>query len=151
MLQELQESSSSFLVATFFIGETQWGIDTLRVQEIIRVVNVTPVRNAPGYISGIINLRGKIVTVIDLGRKLELSDSEPGQDSRIIIVDWSDEHIGLLVDRVADVVPADKPQIAPAPSNVKGVQASFLEGVLRTQEKLIAILEIDKILSLNKS
>ncbi len=149
MLQELQESASSFLVSTFYIGETQWGIDTLRVQEIIRVVDVTPVRNAPGYICGIINLRGKIVTILDLGKKLQLTDSAAGEDSRIIIVDSNDEHVGLLVDRVADVIPADRPQIAPPPSNVKGVQAAFLEGVLRTQESLIAILEIDKILSLS--
>lgn len=147
MLLQLQESESSVLISTFFIGETLWGIDTLRVQEVIRVSDVTPVRHAAPSVAGVINLRGKIVTIVDLGKKLALPQATAAAETRIIIVEWNSEYVGLLVDRVSDVVNAEISQIAPAPSNVQGVQGSFLEGVLRTRESLISILGIDKILA----
>ena len=147
MLLQLQESESSVLISTFFIGETLWGIDTLRVQEVIRVSDVTPVRHAAPSVAGVINLRGKIVTIVDLGKKLALPQATSAAETRIIIVEWNNEYVGLLVDRVSDVVNAEISQIAPAPSNVQGVQGSFLEGVLRTRESLISILGIDKILA----
>ena len=147
MLLQLQESESSVLISTFFIGETLWGIDTLRVQEVIRVSDVTPVRHAAPSVAGVINLRGKIVTIVDLGKKLALPQATSAAETRIIIVEWNSEYVGLLVDRVSDVVNAEISQIAPAPSNVQGVQGSFLEGVLRTRESLISILGIDKILA----
>jgi len=147
VLLQLQESESSVLISTFFIGETLWGIDTLRVQEVIRVSDVTPVRHAAPSVAGVINLRGKIVTIVDLGKKLALPQATSAAETRIIIVEWNNEYVGLLVDRVSDVVNAEISQIAPAPSNVQGVQGSFLEGVLRTRESLISILGIDKILA----
>lgn len=147
MLLQLQESESSVLISTFFIGETLWGIDTLRVQEVIRVSDVTPVRHAAPSVAGVINLRGKIVTIVDLGKKLALPQATSAAETRIIIVEWNNEYVGLLVDGVSDVVNAEISQIAPAPSNVQGVQGSFLEGVLRTRESLISILGIDKILA----
>jgi len=147
VLLQLQESESSVLISTFFIGETLWGIDTLRVQEVIRVSDVTPVRHAAPSVAGVINLRGKIVTIVDLGKKLALPQATSAAETRIIIVEWNNEYVGLLVDGVSDVVNAEISQIAPAPSNVQGVQGSFLEGVLRTRESLISILGIDKILA----
>ncbi len=146
--REKREAGESFLVSTFYLGETLIGIDTIHVQEITKVVQITRVPRAPEYIVGIINLRGRIVTVMDLGSKLEIDPLEIRTGSRIMIVGWQDEYVGLLVDRVAEVIPAEKQQIMQSPANVKGVQGKFFEGVYRYDDHLIAILDIDEVLML---
>jgi len=147
MEQLSQESSNAFLVSTFHIGETLWGIDTLKVQEVIRVVDVTCVHHAPDYIVGIINLRGKIVTIIDLSKKLHLPKLETTEKSRIIIVKWNMEYVGFLVDSISDIVNTEKDKIQPPPSNINGAQGKYFKGIYHTEDQLIAILKVEKVLS----
>lgn len=138
-------------MATFYIGKAICGIDILKVQEINRqTIQMTRVPQAQEYISGVLNLRGRIVTVMDLGRKLGLSPTELSDDSRNIIVNSQNEHIGLLVDRISDVVPADRSEILPPPSNVGGVQGKYFEGVFQIQQGLIAVLDIEEVLKVEE-
>jgi len=90
-------------LATFYVGEALCGMDILKVQEINKQMEVTRVPQAPEYVSGVLNLRGRIVTIIDLGKKLGLSPTQPTEASRNIIVNSQEEHIGLLVAGIADV------------------------------------------------
>ena len=136
----------SFLVSTFFIEDTRFGIDTSRVQEIIKVIDITNIHHAPEYIMGAINLRGKIVTIMNLGRKLVLSPTEIDDEARIMIADWGDEYVGLLVDKVSDVIVVERERIKPAPSNVKGAQGRYFEGVYETEDGLVGILNVDEVL-----
>ncbi len=141
-----KDAQQTFLVATFYLGSTFMGIETLRVQEIIRIVDVTRVHHAQDHILGIVNLRGKIVTIVDLSKKLDLPESDLTDDSRIVIVDWKDEYIGLLVDRILDVRSVDRRDFEPPPTNIQDLQGKYLQGVFRGADHLIAIVDVDKVL-----
>ncbi|MBN1931625.1 MAG: chemotaxis protein CheW [Desulfobacterales bacterium] len=138
-------------LATFYIGEALCGIDILKVQEINKVTNLTRVPQAPEYVSGILNLRGSIVTIIDIGRKMGLEPLEDIEQSRIIIVKFENEYVGLLVDRIADIEVAEADKISPTPSSVKGVDEKFFKGVLRTERDLILILDVKEVLKVDES
>ncbi|MCD4742565.1 MAG: chemotaxis protein CheW [Desulfobacteraceae bacterium] len=133
-------------LATFFVGGALCGINILNIQEINKHFEITKVPQSSDFVVGILNLRGKIVTIIDLSKKLELSEIKQGKDSRNIIVNSSDEHIGLLVDSISDVVHSSENQLEPPPSNLDGIKGKFFSGVLKTEDKLIGILDIDEVL-----
>lgn len=147
MAEYSDEEGQSLLLATFQVRNAFYGLDTTSVQEVILVGESTRVHHAPQYVRGIINLRGKIVTVIDLGCKLNDQAIQVGEDSRIIIVSWMGEQIGLLVDGVADVVSLDPASIEATPANVGHLQTRFLEGVYPDMGRLIGILNLDAVLA----
>lgn len=140
---------SSTLISTFFLGETVWGLDTLDAQEVIRVSEITKVHNAEGYILGIINLRGKIVTVIDLSDKLGLGVSTISEASKIIIVEWKGEHIGLLIDSISDVIDIEKKFLTSAPAAMHGTRGGYIDSVYQSGQQLIAILNIKAVLEVS--
>lgn len=133
-------------LATFYVGDALCGMDILDIQEINKHTKMTDVPQSPEYVMGILNLRGRIVTVIDLGKKLGLSSIELSGESRNIIVKSEDESIGLLVDSLADVVPADSEKVEPAPANMGGVQGKYFQGVFKTENSLIGILDVEEVL-----
>jgi purine-binding chemotaxis protein CheW len=134
------------LVATFQLGEGAFGLDTTLIQEVVMVGELTPVRHAPDYVAGIRNLRGRIITVIDLCVRLGLGAVEIGPESRILIADWKGEPIGLLVDRVADAISVEAGHLETAPPNLHGVQMQKLRGVFRTGDRLAALLDLTAVL-----
>jgi purine-binding chemotaxis protein CheW len=146
-------------LCTFFIGDRPFGVDILKVLEINKNRTITPVPRAPESVVGVMNLRGRIVTVIDLAGKLGLSGNDLGRDTgdesaedsgargRTIIVRSREEHIGLRVDRVGDVVPVRPADVAPPPVHIDGVLGKFTEGVLRQDGILIGILDIEAVLA----
>lgn len=133
-------------LATFYVGDALCGMDILKVQEINKLMEMTKVPQAPDYMIGILNLRGQIVTIIDLGQKLGLGKAEIGSESRNIIINAPGEHVGLLVSRISDVVMADPDKIEPAPANMSGIQGGFFTGVYKTESKLIGILDVKEVL-----
>ena len=135
-------------LATFYVGRALCGMDILKVQEINKLMEMTKVPQAPDYMVGILNLRGQIVTISDLGQKLGLGSIEVSNESRNIIVNTPGEHVGLLVSRISDVVMADPDKIEPAPANMNGIQGAFFTGVYKTENKLIGILNIKEVLRL---
>ena len=134
-------------LATFFIGDALYGIDILNIQEINRNMDITWVPQAKEYVKGVLNLRGQIVTIIDLGKKLGLSPASMEKGNRNIIINSHDEYIGFLVDQISDVLPAEPSRIEPAPANISGVQGKYFTGVFKTESSLIGILDIDAVLS----
>jgi purine-binding chemotaxis protein CheW len=139
-------ASKDIEFATFYVGGALCGIDILNIQEINKNFEITKVPQASDYVEGILNLRGRIVTIIDLGKKLDLEPVNKDKNNRNIIVNSDDEHIGLLVDSISDVVLAQKSDIEPAPSNIGGAKGKFFQGVLKTETQLIGILDIDEVL-----
>ena len=137
-------------LATFYVGDALCGMDILKIQEINKLMQMTKVPQAPDYVIGILNLRGQIVTIIDLGKKLGLGETNITQDPRNIIVNDSGGHVGLLVRKIGDVVPADMEKQEPAPANMQGIQGEFFTGVYKTEKDLIGILDIDKVLSIEE-
>lgn len=134
------------LVSTFFLGDAAFGIDTEQVQEVVRVGDITAVHHAPRYVLGVMNLRGRIATVIDLGIKLDLDRTELGSDTRIFIVEWEGEQVGLLVDRVADATAVDRADLKPPPANVRTLQGQQFKGVCSLEGRLVALLDMAAVL-----
>lgn len=139
-------SSVDLEFSTFYVGGALCGINILNIQEINKHFEITKVPQSSDFIEGILNLRGRIVTIIDLGKKLGLAPVNKDKDNRNIIVNSEDEHIGLLVDAISDVVLAKSEDIEPAPSNIGGVKGKYFQGVLKTEKQLIGILDIDEVL-----
>ncbi len=147
-MAETNEVKDHIELSTFIVGTALCGIDILQIQEINKLMDKTEVPQAPEYVTGILNLRGQIVTIIDLGKKLGLGQTKTSQDSRNIIVSGKGgEHIGLFVKKISDVVTVNPQQIEPAPSNMKGIQGDFFTGVHKSEDKLVGILDVEKILS----
>ena len=133
--------------ATFYIGDTLCGMDILRIQEINKNMKMTGVPQAPDYVKGILNLRGQIVTVIDLKQKLGLAVTGSSEDDRRnIIVKSQEEHIGLLVDKICDVVAVEQKKVEPPPASIGEVQGKFFKGVYKTENSLVGILELEEVL-----
>ncbi len=133
-------------LATFYVGDSLCGMDILKVQEINKLLEMTEVPLAPDYVKGILNLRGQIVTVIDLGNKLSLADTEISSETRNIIVNSNGEYIGLLVHRIGDVERTEEDKIEPPPANIGGIQGRYFEGVFKKEKSLIGILNVEEIL-----
>jgi purine-binding chemotaxis protein CheW len=144
---DIKNKKGTVELATFYIGEALCGMDILKIQEINRLMDMTHVPQAPGYVMGILNLRGEIVTIIDLGKKLGLEALEFGESARNIIVNAENEHVGLMVTSIGDVVEADWQKVEPPPANIGGVQGVFFKGVFKMQDGLIGILDVDRVLA----
>ncbi|KMQ51873.1 Positive regulator of CheA protein activity (CheW) [Chitinispirillum alkaliphilum] len=138
---------TSLLVSVFSIGQARFGIDTSRVQEVVIVKDITPVHSSPSYVIGVMNLRGRIVTVIDTGDKLDLGAIPEKPSRRIFIVRWCGEYVGLMVESVGDVVNIDKDDIQKTPGNVAGVQAELISGVCTIEKHLVALIDTDVLLA----
>jgi purine-binding chemotaxis protein CheW len=133
-------------LATFFVGDALCGMDILKVQEINKLIEMTRVPQAPEYVLGILNLRGEIVTIIDLGKKLGLKSTDLNDKTRNVIVNSNEEHIGLMVEQISDVVQAEWRKVEKPPANIGGLQGRFFTGVYKTEDRLIGILDVDKVL-----
>jgi purine-binding chemotaxis protein CheW len=136
-------------LATFFLSGEEYGIDVRLVQEIIRVGEITQVPRAPGFIKGVINLRGRIIPVIDLKRKLGLGEvSEAARQSRIVVVKVRDRLVGLLVDGASQVLKVPVASIEAAPEEVVEIDANYLRGVAKLENRLIILIDLTKVLAL---
>ena len=144
----IPETNEDLLIATFQLGgdDGLFGIDATLIQEVVMVGEITPVRHASDFVAGIRNLRGKIITVIDLCVRLGLGYVEIGPESRILIADWKGEPVGLLVDRVEDAIAVEPGGLESAPPNLHGIQMQKLLGVFRSGQRLVALLNLAAVL-----
>ena len=147
---EKSVAGDTIQLACFIIDELLCGIDIKWVQEINRKLALTQVPLSPDYVVGIMNLRGRIVTVINLGKKLGLAPCSMGGKSRVIIVDRDDEYIGLLVDGIKDVVTISATQITPPPANIDLKKGTFFSGACKLEDALISILDVEAVLTAEK-
>lgn len=139
-------NSGTVELASFYVGEALCGMDILKVQEINKLIEITRVPQAPDYVFGILNLRGEIVTIIDLGKKLGLKSTELSDKTRNIIVNSNGEHIGLMVEKISDVIQVEWEKVESKPANIGDVQGKFFTGVFKTEGRLIGILDVEKVL-----
>lgn len=131
----------------FESGNLLCGLDIAHVQEINKNIAVTIVHRAPESVRGVINLRGEIVTIVDLRTKFGFEPLVQDDETQIVIVRQGDENIGLMVDSVSDVVIADEKNIEQPPSNLAGVTGRFFKGIYKLEHSLVAILNIDELLA----
>jgi purine-binding chemotaxis protein CheW len=143
----LPDSDQERLLVTFCAGESAYGLDATRVQEVVLVGVITAVYHAPPEVRGIINLRGKIITVIGLNEKLSNIETEIGANSRILITLWADEYVGLLVDCVGEVLTMESGQVEACPANMPDSLRRFVTGVYRNADGAVAILNLETLLT----
>ena len=144
---ELQKIQQPMLdLTTFRVGDACCGIDILTVQEINKPAALTPVPLAPEYVMGILNLRGQIITVVDVSTRLGLPSRIATRRQRNIIVQFKNESIALQVDSIGDFLRCGREDIEKTPANIAGIQGRYFTGVIKTQKQLICILNLDTLL-----
>jgi purine-binding chemotaxis protein CheW len=135
-------------LATFFLSEEEYGVDVRLVQEIIRVAEITPIPRAPEFVKGVINLRGRIIPVVDLKRKLGLGGVDnASRQARIVVVKVKDRLIGLLVDGASQVLRVPLSTIEAAPGEIVEIDMSYIRGVAKLTDRLIILVDLANILS----
>jgi purine-binding chemotaxis protein CheW len=153
---ELANSSSlAGKYLTFRIADEHYGFEILKVQEIIGAVKVTRVPKMPSFVRGILNLRGKLIPVVDLRVKFGLDFKEDTEKTCIVVVQFSQDQnkitVGMIVDNVSEVLNISENQIEAAPEIGASVDTSFILSIGKVAEKVIILLDIDQVLTINET
>jgi purine-binding chemotaxis protein CheW len=133
-------------LVTFKLAGEEYATDILKVQEINRMVEITSVPNAPHYVEGVINLRGKVIPVIDLRKKFGLEAKEIDAQSRIMVVDVG-KTVGLIVDSVSEVLRLPADTVEPPPAMALNGGSEYIRGIGKLDDRLVILLDVDKLLS----
>lgn len=144
--QQIGPASDGSQFLTFNLGEELYGVDILRVQEIKGYTTVTKIPNTPAHIKGVLNLRGTIVPIVELRTKFNLPAIEYTPFTVIIVVVVRDKVMGLVVDSVSDVLNIDAKEIQIPPKFSSKVDVTFISGIGKSSDKLVALLDIDRLL-----
>jgi purine-binding chemotaxis protein CheW len=132
---------------TFIVDEEIYGLEILKVREIVAMMHISKVPLVPNYVKGVINLRGKVIPVIDIRLKFNMEDIEYDDHTTIIIVDIDDISIGFIVDKTSEVIKIDKSNLMPPPKFGTGIDTSFLKSMAKTSDNITMIVDLDKIFS----
>lgn len=140
------EDATLCQLATYELDGETYAVDVLNVREIIRIPPITRVPNSPGYVLGVINLRGKVIPVISLRRRFQIADEEENAKQRIIVTEAGGELVGFLVDGVHEVMRIRTSEMAPAPEIANQEQSrDCIRGVLATSNGLVMVIDLDKL------
>ena len=131
----------------FKIGKELFGVDIASVKEIVRVPEIVKVPDTPDFVEGVINLRGKIVSVVDLKKRFRLGKVDRSKTSRVLVVEMSGKIIGLLVDAASEVLRLPADSIEPPPDMISGIGIEYITGVGKMGERIIILLDIKKVLN----
>lgn len=134
-------------LVSFNIGEEEFGVDILGVQEINRMIDITRVPNAPSYVEGVINLRGKVIPVIDLRKRLAMPTRTHDHETRIIVVEIEGKIIGFVVDKVNEVLRIPQSVTEAPPAMVSGIKSDYITAIGKLSDRLIILLDLAKILN----
>ena len=140
-------NGSLLQLVTFSIDEEEFGVNILKVQEIIRIMEITRVPRSPEFVEGVINLRGRVIPIVDLRRRFGLAAIAHHKDTRIIVIELNSLVVGFIVDAVSEVlrIPADT--VEPTPPVAAGVDSEYISGVGKLQDRLLILLDLDKLLT----
>ncbi len=145
--KDTQTSDPMLQWVTFKLAGEKYGVNVMQVQEVLRYTEIAPVPGSPSYVLGIINLRGKVVSVIDTRSRFGLAPDEITDHTRIIVIEADTHVIGILVDSVAEVVYLRQSDIETAPHIGNEESAKFIQGVCHKNEELLILIELDKLLT----
>ena len=141
------QTGHTLLLSSFYVRDALFALDASEVQEVIRAGSVTPVRHAPDQVAGVMNLRGKIVTLLDLGIILGFGPTVVTRESRVFIIEDRNEFLGVLVDRVGEVVEVESGRQEPLPANIPASRARFFLDVWRAAGQVITTLKAPEVLN----
>ena len=134
-------------LVVFQLGAELYGVEISRVHEIIRLQAVTRVPRTPTFVEGVINLRGKVIPVVDLRRRFGLPTAEHTRASRIVVVEIGDQVVGIIVDGVSEVLRVSSGTIEPPSPVVAGVDSEYIHGIAKLPERLVILLDLDRVLA----
>jgi len=141
------DSKEVLQLVTFRLGNEEFSLDILKVQEIIRHMDLTRVPKTPEFVDGVINLRGRVIPVLDLRKRFGLPKDENTNETRIIVVDVDNRTVGLKVDAVSEVLRLPADTVEPPPAIVTGVESEYIKGVGKLDGRLLILLDVAKILT----
>jgi len=135
-------------LVSFNLDQEEYGVDVLKVREIIRMPIVTRVPNTPHYVDGVINLRGKVIPIISMRKKFGLMETENDKQTRIMVMDVDGELMGFIVDAVSEVIRISGSEIQPSPAVVaSGIDQECIAGVINQADRLLVLLDLEKMFS----
>jgi len=137
-------------LVVFQLAAELYGVEIARVHEIIRLPTVTRVPRAPSFVEGIINLRGKVIPVVDLRRRFGLPTAAHTRASRIVVVELGDQVVGIIVDGVSEVLRVNSSIVEPPSPVVAGLDSEYLEGIAKLPDRLVILLDLDRVLALEE-
>ena len=140
------EVTGTMQLVSFQLAQEEYGTEITKVQEIILMGEITRVPQTPDYIKGLINLRSTVIPIVDLRLRFGLPPQEVTDETRIMVVNVAGKTIGIIVDAVSEVLRISQDQIAPAPPTVAGLGREYLTGLAKLENRLLILLDIDKIL-----
>jgi len=146
-VMEAPQAEAQLQIVTFRIGSQEFGLDVFQVHEILRRQRVTPVPEAPDFVEGVIDLRGELIPVIDMRRRFEASSPVSDDDTRIVVVPFGEDRLGLVVDSVSEVLRLPESTVTDPPEYVRGIAARYLRGIVRAADRLIVLLDMEAILT----
>jgi purine-binding chemotaxis protein CheW len=129
-------------LVTFHLGDEEFGIDIQKVQEINRMIEITKIPNAPSFVEGVVNLRGKIIPVVSLRSRLGFDQAERGKSTRIMVVEVEGTILSFIVDSVSEVLRIDDAKIEPPPSITGGSDSVYIEGVINLADRILILLDL---------
>ncbi len=129
----------------FLLGEEEYAVDIMRIREITPVLEMTPIPRAPGYISGVVSLRGSITPIFDPKKKIGLPQTERTHRARIIVLNRDEEQVGILVDAITGAASVEPHVMEPPPAVIRGHQADYISGVARDDDRMLIVMNIDAI------
>lgn len=153
LLQVKGEEMTGELIqlVSFNLDHEEYGINVLKVREIIRMLNVTRVPNTPYYVEGVINLRGKVIPIISLRKKFNLAEADHDKRTRIMVMEVGGELMGFIVDEVSEVLRISEKEIQPPPPVVSSsIDQECMSGVINQAERLLVLLNLEKMFSLDE-
>lgn len=145
-LARVEETGDLLQLVTFTIANEEFGLDILLVQEIIRVLPITKVPGAPEFVEGVINIRGKVIPIMDLRQRFGLAAKEHDSHTRIIVVELQALMVGFVVDAVSEVLRLPSGTVEPAPPLVAGIDSEYIKGVGKLEDRLLILLDLDSLL-----
>lgn len=132
---------------SFMLGDEEYGVPIMQVQEIIRFERLTHIPQSAQFVRGVLNLRGRVMPVIDLRQKFGLEEHEEDRHTRIIVIDTGGQNMGMVVDEVSEVIAIDSEKVEPAPELGTKVRTDFIRGMGKLEDRLVILLDIDKVLT----
>lgn len=148
MSETLKKQDAELIqLVTFSIGDEEFGVDILKVQEIIRTMEITKVPKAPPFVEGVINLRGNVIPIIDLRKRFGLDTREHDKHTRIIVIEIHNMIVGFVVDAVSEVLRIPANTVEPPPPVVSGLESEYISGVGKLEDRLLILLDLDRLLS----
>jgi purine-binding chemotaxis protein CheW len=144
---EVRKDEELLQLVTFSIGEEEFGVEILKVQEIIRMLEITRVPKAPDFVEGVINLRGKVIPVIDLRLRFGLKAKGHDKKTRIIVIEINQMIVGFVVDSVSEVLRIPSSTIEPPPPVISGLDSEYISGVGKLDDRLLIMLDLNRLLS----